>query len=423
MTALPQPGWYPDPTDATIQRWWNGTAWGTETAPLVGTSPPAQTFAAAAVAGPATASPGPDLTALVNTVKANPIFTDELRKSVHQRRPTPLVSVLAAGGGVLVGSGAITLFSGNGQPWSLVFIGVVLLGLGWGLSLLLKFVLSTRVDDRSTEFMPAATAIAVLGVYALVLGLGAASAVNAFNRFDLSPNVAWWPMLLASIVLFGLWLAPGLQGRPFLLGAALTSLGVAGALFFGVVTTTNFLRGIGPNSGWLDTGISNMLREGAAFTSGTIFFWGLLLMVAVLFLDAVGWKGFATPVLAAGWTSVILGLGFLALNPGVIIAMVLTLVLIVVMLVGGLGRRRATTWVGGALIPVALAAGVVSALAPRPNAAAVGVLLGFTGVVVLAMTIGVRVAGPRVRTWYEQFSVDRTRQLESKNLDWLNPKS
>ncbi len=31
---LPPPGWYPDPTDDTRQRFWDGTAWTTHTGPL-----------------------------------------------------------------------------------------------------------------------------------------------------------------------------------------------------------------------------------------------------------------------------------------------------------------------------------------------------------------------------------------------------
>lgn len=31
---LPPPGWYPDPTDETRQRYWDGTTWTTHTGPL-----------------------------------------------------------------------------------------------------------------------------------------------------------------------------------------------------------------------------------------------------------------------------------------------------------------------------------------------------------------------------------------------------
>lgn len=43
MTDGPQAGWYPDPEDATQQRYWDGEQWTEHRAPLAGATPPPST--------------------------------------------------------------------------------------------------------------------------------------------------------------------------------------------------------------------------------------------------------------------------------------------------------------------------------------------------------------------------------------------
>ncbi|MFT6943108.1 MAG: hypothetical protein ACJA2F_001307 [Nitriliruptoraceae bacterium] len=62
MTDTPQAGWYPDPNDATQQRYWDGTAWTEHTAAGVAqaAAPAAPSFAAGISAGGNPNGPAPD---------------------------------------------------------------------------------------------------------------------------------------------------------------------------------------------------------------------------------------------------------------------------------------------------------------------------------------------------------------------------
>lgn len=413
MSITPEPGWYPDPTDPSARRWWDGGAWTDQTAPLHAMASAHAAVTNAGAVGPTLTAP--DLSAVFNNLRGNPALTDGLRQSLTQRQPTSLVGGFAYGAGVLLTLSFIALFGNSSNPWLGVLIGVMLIASGWALAMGLRVVGIPRIGRRVLEFTPVATVSVSLGTYFFAFGFGAATATSSFNNNNLSPSAIWGPLLLASLILFALWALPGVQGRPFLLGASLTTLGLAMATFMGLIIAEGPLRRIGSLSGFGDNYI-DVLRDIASGASAISLLFGLALMLAVLVLDALGWKGVATPVLAAGWINIIIGMGFVALNPGAFGALILIVVLIGVVTVGGLGRRRTTLWIGTGLIPVVLIAGIGFATSSSPSPIGITILAGFAGLLVLAAAVAALLWGPQIRDSYQNFSLERAQQVKTARL-------
>lgn len=413
MSITPEPGWYPDPTDPNGRRWWDGGAWTDQIAPLQAVASAHAPVTTAAAPGPTLTAP--DLSAMFNKLRGNPALTDGLRQSLTQRQPTTLVGGFAYGAGVLLTFSFVALFGNSSSPWVLALVGMMLIGCGWALATVLRVVGIARIGQRALEFTPLATVSVSLGAYLFAFGFGAATATSSFNNNDLSPSAIWGPLLLASLILFALWALPGVQGRPFLLGASLTTLGLAMATFMGLALAEGPLRQIGSVSGFGDSYV-DVLRDIASGASAIALLFGLALMVAVLVLDALGWKGVATPVLAAGWINIVIGIGFVALNPGALGALILIVVLIGVVTVGGLGRRRATLWIGTGLIPMVLNAGIGLASFDSPSTIGVAFMGGFAGLLVLAAAVAALLWGPKVRDQYQSFSLERAQQVKAARL-------
>jgi hypothetical protein len=84
MTSQPPAGWYPDPADASGQRWWDGAAWSTSVAPGI----PQPAVAQPAMAQPVGAATGYDGNLLGTTLPA----------AVAQSGPSPYMNPTAMGG-------------------------------------------------------------------------------------------------------------------------------------------------------------------------------------------------------------------------------------------------------------------------------------------------------------------------------------
>jgi len=120
--------------------------------------------------------------------------------------------------------------------------------------------------------------------------------------------------------------------------------------------------------------------------------------VAVFFADRFGWRGVATPVLAAGVISALGGaFGMTQGTSNLVAAAILTVVVLVLIAVGAHGGRKATTWIGAIGLAPGLIACVDAILGSDPAKAAQGIFVLFAGVAVLILTVGVFIYSPLLK--------------------------
>lgn len=327
------------------------------------------------------------------------MMTAGLIESLRERRGFSVGGVLAANAGLLFAISLILLFAGGDDPssWAIVGVGVVLLVGGWIIPLLLRFQFHDRLSNIHEQFLPMFTVLAVIGAALTVLGLAVVS-VEGSN--DLSTAIAWWPYFLLSIILFALWIIPGLQGRPFILGAALLNFTWAVAGIVAVSASERELR---------SSASSLLTTDGYYFNPQDIFrsaaaaglAVGLIFLVVVFVFDWMGWHGLATPFLVAGVTATLMGAFGVASDASIISIGFLALCVVLVILVGVFGRRKSTIWIGGVMLAPALIAMCVKLLGDDPNHIVAGLFVGVCGVVVLGSVAVAAFFGPAIMNAYD----------------------
>lgn len=134
MSETPAAGWYPDPQDATKQRYWDGNAWTEHTAPgaqpAAPSAPAGGGFAAAPMAGAGLGASAPD-----------PWLWQSIVATLLCCLPAGVVGIVfaaksqsAAKAGDLAGA---TKAAGTAKTWTLVSLGLGLLSVvvfvGFGL--------------------------------------------------------------------------------------------------------------------------------------------------------------------------------------------------------------------------------------------------------------------------------------------------
>jgi small basic protein len=363
-------------------------------------------------------SAGPPTTAASVTPvvpTSNRLLTVGIREGLRERLGFSLVAVLAAVAGLLMALalGTVVIRGGNQSLWAIVVVGVILMGLGLACSLVLRLMARPRNPEVVKKFMPFATILAVAGVLLVVAGRVAITLQDTYsvNQYDqgsatLSTSLAWWPYLLGAALFLALWIVPGLQGRPFLLGAGLTTFASAVTGFVYVRTNDFTIR-------YATSGEST--PNPLAFGSQTIFrsaFWvalalGVAFLVVAVMFDWLGWRGLATPFVVAGILTG--GNGAIGkLTEGSIPSIMLgTSFVVVVILVGVLGGRRATTWLGGLALGPAIVVLVVKLLGSHPDHVSAGLLFGAAALFV-ALAAGVAfLLGPKVRSRYSAIASAR----------------
>lgn len=164
-------GWYPDPTQTATQRYWDGNAWTEQRAPLATSAPPEQSPAWTIDVSPRLVL---GILGAVAAVVGTFLPHAESATLLHIAHNTLISSgdgliilVLALGGG----GAAVRDSSKPDLSWSLVLIGVVVLGLGFleGSSDQLK-VINGLGEEVETTAGPGVWAVGIGGALMIAAG-------------------------------------------------------------------------------------------------------------------------------------------------------------------------------------------------------------------------------------------------------------
>jgi hypothetical protein len=320
------------------------------------------------------------------------------------RPPLTLVGVLAAVAGALIAVAIIIVIgiSDDPSPWLLVVLALVVVLGGWSIGMALTALTDwERRPGRLAELIPLGSVMAAVGAPALVAGLVATQTVDATGTP--STSLVWWPTAVLALVLLALWLVPGLQGRPVLMasGLLMATWSLAGLIAVQVGTDSSDRRistydegpyFANPFAGFADlTGnIGDAYRAASivAFAAGVAF----LLIAAIV--DRVGLPGLGTPLIVAGVIAGGIGAQGVVTDQAVLQALVPLLLVVLVVAVGVLGGRKATTWLGAVLSVGLIIQLALALLGDDPSAGVAAALIGLFGLLVLLGAVALATARP-----------------------------
>jgi hypothetical protein len=320
------------------------------------------------------------------------------------RPPLTLVGVLAAVAGALIAVAIIIVIgiSDDPSPWLLVVLALVVVLGGWSIGMALTALTDwERRPGRLAELIPLGSVMAAVGAPALVAGLVATQTVDATGTP--STSLVWWPTAVVALVLLALWLVPGLQGRPVLMasGLLMATWSLAGLIAVQVGTDSSDRRistydegpyFANPFAGFADlTGnIGDAYRAASivAFAAGVAF----LLIAAIV--DRVGLPGLGTPLIVAGVIAGGIGAQGVVTDQAVLQALVPLLLVVLVVAVGVLGGRKATTWLGAVLSVGLIIQLALALLGDDPSAGVAAALIGLFGLLVLLGAVALATARP-----------------------------
>ncbi len=332
-------GWHPDPYGRAEQRYWDGDRW-TEHVVRAG----------------ALTTDDPEAT----TTPAAGNLLDQLGPDAKERPEPDLLGALSAGGATLVAAGLLVLFGGDsGSRGGLIAGSVVLVVAG--------YIVAGLLDRR---LRPAAVAFAAIGAVVFV--------VVAFA--DTLADGELTAMLLVLTLITGLmYVAPVLRGRPALLGIALVSL-VACITY--LAAKSDIDRADEFSSPGIDIGSTTVQSAYAVLLVA-----GVALLVVALLLDRARYHGLATVFIAVAIISVVSGASGVAGELGDAGgAILLGLAGLALAIVGHLGQRRFTTWLGAVFVPIALAA-LVFTMVSDDDRVGGGILLAVFGAALVAVCL------------------------------------
>ncbi len=332
-------------------------------------------------------------------------FSEGFRRNLGARPPLTVVGVMAAVAGALLASAALVAIglADDPSPWVLIAIGLALVVVGWAGGLVLTMPAArVRFGDRAAELVPAATVLAVLGAPAVAIGLVVRA--TADSNGPTSESIAWWPTLVVAVLLLALWVVPGLQGRPAVLAIGLVfATWSLAALVAVTVGTTVGPRQYSSDGVYYSTpspfeqvtrGLSDGIRAGAvaALAAGIVF------LVLAALADRSGLPGLGTPLIVAGVIGGTIGAYAVTPDQPVLRALIPLMFVLVVVVAGVLGGRKATTWFGALLSVAAIGQLALAVAGDRPKAGVVAALLAVVGLALLvtAAWLGARLARPGV---------------------------
>jgi hypothetical protein len=284
---------------------------------------------------------------------------EEVFATGGERPPVSAAGALAAGAGVLVALAAVVAAineSGTVTRGSAIAFEVVVI------------VVAYLAAFRSPFFRPASTAAASIAT-PIVIGLLLFDPATdgRFKAFLVLTTLAWAVMLVA----------PGLRGRPWLLG--LTLYGVVACVMYLTATNANTLtfenEELPVEFDPTFTGNSSKLA----------LLFGAAYLVTAAALDRQGRRGTATPFVAVGIVATVTGAFGVVVDLDELGGVVLFgLVSLAVLAVGALGDRRASTWLGAAGVTATGVALIGQIVDDDPNGATVAVLLLIVAALMIA---------------------------------------
>lgn len=313
--------------------------------------------AAARAALPAAPTAPPRAPLNTAAIKSGLLADLSARRTV--REVPSVAAALMAAAGVLLGLGviviAISVFDGDfdTNTAGAVLVSIAALGALW--------FLGTRFPTYLTGVTAAVQIITPVTVLLLFLN-GAAE-----------DGELGLPMLLVGASLLGFWALPGLRARPSLLGA-----GVLWATTgLGVLMVQSNVRSYINDFDFLDDPEA-FFGDIASEAGVIVMVIGIGLLLAGWNFDRKGWPNLATPFIAVGVYSAILGTfgyisnGVESSGAAILILSILSLGLIAV---GGAGERRATTWIGTFLLISGLIGLVINMTGDNASESEVAVFL------------------------------------------------
>ncbi|HWL42880.1 MAG TPA: DUF2510 domain-containing protein [Ilumatobacter sp.] len=328
-------GWYPDPTGRFARRYHDGAYWtehvetdGSVTADFEGrTALSVPSTLAPPVVEPSPPAAGPSLTE----------FAAGLGPEPRQRPAVHLSAVLAGFGGAFAAVGLLALAAdGLDSSGPLIILGLVAIGVG----------LAARLAPALNQhdfFRDAGTGAGLVGVFATAAGFSAATGGDSGVRLGYAA---------AAVLLFGLWAAPGYRERPTFFGLGVSAL---------VAFVADLFRDTDPyddyygsyDDDWFDEWLGD-LGNVVTRTGAVYLVLGLLLLALVLIADRKGFHGLGTGLAVNAIAASVVG-AFMLLPRfnDVGGAFLVALVGAGLGIVGALGGRRATTWIGGTLCSLA----------------------------------------------------------------------
>ena len=339
----PDPGWYRDPTGRFEQRYWSGAEWtewvlvaGSQQVdrfwdgPRVGGGPAGGAAAVPDATGPGPEGGGRHLTA--------PARKEALRaRLIGPRPPASVQSAVAAASGAAIVIGIIVLAGDTLDRTATILLGVVITAISYGLGL--------AGPERSRA---AGLPGALLGPAMIILaGLGEPLSGTAQVVV---------PLLVLGAVWLAMFVAPGFTGAPILLvGTLLAAWGaLVSAIWGGALDSGDQF---GRSDPWatgpvVDTGpVPLDLQSASSSTAVFTLLAALGCVIAAGVADRKGWHVLGTPFVATGVILSFVGLyvaAFAFFGDAEAVAFLTIGVGVALLVVGALGERRGSVWLGAA---------------------------------------------------------------------------
>jgi hypothetical protein len=380
MTDTPPAGWFPDPLGRAPERFWDGSRWTDRvrdgmvewTNPLDTATTTASTAADGQVAAGSSTAAGqvPD-----DPLRAGPPGP-ALAMHLQRRRPTiDVAAAVSVAAGVLGVTGAYALVAEVEGTAGVAVMSIVLLAGAYALALV-----GPPVARGAALVAGVAAPIGLIGV---VLG----------DSLD-GRAAAVVPALLVAMAWAAMFVLPGLRGAPVFIASgalavwtALVALtaggGQTGSGFYGPVDDD-------PLSAYSYdpwAALSNDIERAGALS----LVLALVLAVTAAVLDRRGWHVAATPVVAVTVILGVVGLWLAAASPtsGAGDSFLVLLVGVGLAVIGALGARRGSTWIGVALATSGLIALLAEAV-DDPVPAGVLLLGAAAGILAAARPVAER---------------------------------
>jgi hypothetical protein len=351
----PDPGWYPDPSGRFEQRYWSGDDW-TEWVMLAGSQQidrfwdgpriggdtvgqPAGVGAGSAPSTPSSPGSGGDVPRLTRR--------EALRERLARPRPPASVqSAVAAAAGIAVVLGILVLAGDAPDRTALVLLGVVVTTVAYGLALV------GPEQSRSAGLAGAVVGPAMIVVSALG------------DTFSGTAQVVV-PLLILAAVWAAMFVAPGFTGAPILLAGCLLAgwsalvSAIWGSrsrdadwLFYEPVDSLGDPVGGFESTVYVDTGPFPVDFQNLTSTTAMVtVLAALACVVAAGVADRKGWEVLGTPLIATGVVLSAAGLWVAAIafvGDAELVAFLTIAVGVALLVVGALGDRRGSVWIGAA---------------------------------------------------------------------------